>query len=255
MTIKSWAVYNLEKNINLHPSNDMVMFLINKFDSRDRNKAQDELLSLYDGMIVSIVKKFLGRSIDFEDLLQAGKLGLIHAATKFDPNKSKFSTYSTNWVKQYCLRTIENNARNVRLPNHIHQSLQQILKYDINLPIEELEALTGLDKNKIIVAIDGYHTLTMCLDDIKEHTYEDEINMLSYEAMLEKCFEKIGIDQKIKNAFYRHYDDLESIEKIASEIGVHSHVLQSKFDQIIKSFTEFVEEPKHEQEKRSDPED
>jgi hypothetical protein len=86
----------------------------------------------------------------------------------------------------------------------------------------------------------------MCLDDIREFTYEDEINMLSYEAMLEKCFEKLGIDAKLKNAFYRHYDDQESIEKIAGDTGVHSHVLQSKFDLIIKNFTEFME-PKDEE--------
>jgi RNA polymerase sigma factor (sigma-70 family) len=225
----------------------MVVFLINKFESKDRNKAHDQFLELYDGLIVSIVKKFLGRSIEFDDLLQAGKLGLIHAASKFDPGKAKFSTYATNWVRQYCLRTIENNARNVRLPNHIHQALQQVLKYGIDLPIEELEVLTGLDRKKIIVAIDGYHTLTMCLDDIREFTYEDSIQMLSYEAMLEKCFLKLGIESKLKNAFYRHYDDQESIEKIANDIGIHQHVLQSKFDLIIKNFTMFMEEPTNEE--------
>ena len=250
--IKSWAVFYLEKNNNTYPTTEMVVFLINKFETKDRNKAHDQFLELYDGLIVSIVKKFLGRSIEFDDLLQAGKLGLIHAASKFDPGKAKFSTYATNWVRQYCLRTIENNARNVRLPNHIHQALQQILKHGIDLPIEELEILTGLDRNKITVAINGYHTLTLCLDDIKEFTYEDEIQMLSYEAMLEKCFEKLGIDSKLKNAFYRHYDDQESIEKIANDIGVHSHVLQSKFDQIIKNFTMFME-PKDEE--RSNPTD
>jgi RNA polymerase sigma factor (sigma-70 family) len=220
----------------------MVIFLINKFNSRDKNKAQEELLLLYEGLIVSIVKKYLGRGIDFDDLIQAGKLGLLHAAEKFDPSKSKFSTYSTNWVRQYCLRTIENNARNVRLPNHVHEALSKILKYGIDLSVEELEVLTGLDKNKIISAVSGYHTLTLCQDDIKELTYIQDYNMLTFTETLERVFDKLEINEDMRKAYMNHYDLGVETSKLAIELQIHEHLLVNKFAIITKEFSNFMDE-------------
>ena len=220
----------------------MIEFLINKFSTRDKNRAQEELLFLYEGLIVSIVKKYLGRGIDFEDLLQAGKLGILHAAEKFDPTKAKFSTYSTNWVRQYCLRTIENNARNVRLPNHVHEALSKILKFGIDLEIDELELLTGLDKNKIISAIDGYKTLTLSYDDIKEFTYKDDFGMLTFEETLNKVFEKLQINKEIQTAYMSHYDLGVETSKLAIELQIHEHLLTNKFAIITKEFSNYLDE-------------
>lgn len=220
----------------------MVAFLINKFSTRDKNRAQEELLLLYEGLIVSIVRKYLGRGIDFEDLLQAGKLGLLHASEKFDPSKAKFSTYSTAWIKQHCLRTIENNARNVRLPNHVHQNLSKILKYGIDLEIEELESLTGLEKNKIISAVDGYKTLTLSYDDIKELTYNEDFAMLTFEETLNKVFEKLEISKEIQTAYMDHYDLGVETSKLAIELQIHEHLLTNKFNLITKEFSNFMDE-------------
>ena len=220
----------------------MIEFLINKFSTRDKKKAQEELLFLYEGLIVSIVKKYLGRGIDFEDLLQAGKLGILHAAEKFDHTKAKFSTYSTNWVRQYCLRTIENNARNVRLPNHVHEALSKILKYGIDLEIEELEALTGLERNKIISAVNGYHTLTLCQDDIKELTYIQDYNMLTFTETLERVFKKLKISDALRKAYLDHYDLGIETSKLAIELQIHDHVLINKFAIITKEFSNYMDE-------------
>lgn len=235
-------MFNLEKKINTFPSSEMIDFLINKFSTRDKKKAQEELLFLYEGLIVSIVKKYLGRGIDFEDLLQAGKLGILHAAEKFDPTKAKFSTYSTNWVRQYCLRTIENNARNVRLPNHVHEALSKILKYGIDLSVEELELLTGLDKNKIISAVDGYKTLTLSYDDIKEFTYKDDFGMLTFTETLERVFNKLEISKEIQTAYMDHYDLGVETSKLAIELQIHEHLLVNKFNLITKEFSNFMDE-------------
>ena len=235
-------MFNLEKNYNIFPTSEMVEFLINKFSTRDKNKAQEELLLLYEGLIVCIVKKYLGRGIDFDDLIQAGKLGMLHAAEKFDPTKAKFSTYSTAWIKQHCLRTIENNARNVRLPNHVHQNLSKILKFGIDLSVEELEALTGLERNKIISAVDGYKTLTLSYDDIKELTHNEDFGMLTFEETLNKVFEKLEISKEIQTAYMDHYDLGVETSKLAIELGIHDHVLINKFNLITKEFSNYLDE-------------
>ena len=220
----------------------MVEFLINKFQTKDKSRAQEELLFLYEGLIVSIVKKYLGRNLDFEDLLQAGKLGLLHAAEKFDPSKAKFSTYSTNWVRQYCLRTIENNARNIRLPNHCHEALSKILKFGIDLEIDELELLTGLDKNKIISAVSGYHTLTLSQDDIKEFTYDEDFGMLTFTETLDRVFNKLKISKEIQTAYMSHYDYGVETSKLAIELHMHEHLLVNKFNLITKEFSNYIDE-------------
>lgn len=80
-------------------------------------------------LVVSIAKAYLGRGVPMSDLIEEGNLGLMHATTKFEPERGfRFSTYATWWIRQSVERAVMNQGRAVRLPVHVVRELQQVLR-------------------------------------------------------------------------------------------------------------------------------
>lgn len=80
-------------------------------------------------LVVSIAKSYLGRGVPMSDLIEEGNLGLMHAITKFEPERGfRFSTYATWWIRQSVERAVMTQARAIRLPVHVVRELQQVLR-------------------------------------------------------------------------------------------------------------------------------
>jgi RNA polymerase primary sigma factor len=117
------------------------------------SEASQEIIRANLRLVVSVAKRYLGRGITFLDLIQEGNLGLLRAVNKFDPRRGfKFSTYATWWIRQSINRAVAEQARTIRIPVHLFESITRIMRIQRNL-VQQL----GRDPSKEELSLEvGY---------------------------------------------------------------------------------------------------
>ncbi len=139
----------------------------------ERREAKETLINANLRLVVSIAKRYVGRGMQFLDLIQEGNMGLMKAVDKFDYSKGfKFSTYATWWIRQAITRAIADQARTIRIPVHMYETINKVTKASRQLLQEkgrepspaEIAEYMGLPEDKVV------EILNIALDPVSLET-------------------------------------------------------------------------------------
>lgn len=234
MLSQSGSDFGAEDAVKMYLKEIGKVNLLNKDDEYDLSKrmfegceySKNRLINSNLRLVVSIAKKYTGRGILFLDLIQEGNIGLIRAVEKFDYNKGfRFSTYATWWIRQAITRAIADQARTIRIPVHMVETINKLRKVSRQLmqkylrkPTEEeisKESGIPIDKVKEIIKI-AQVPLSLEMPVGEEYGYLGDF----VEDPSQDMPEKNMIRDSLKNALENILDELTERE---------SHVIRLRF--------------------------
>lgn len=176
-SLEATRIYLRDINLPLLSKSDELEYAI-----RNKNgdlKAREILIERNLKLVVSIAKRYLGRGLDFLDLIQEGNIGLITAIEKYEPNKGyKLSTYATWWIRQGITRSIADKGRTIRVPVHIYEKQKKYFmtrnKLEKELEREPTLEEIAIEMNMSIDKVTQIATLVPNLTSIDSKIGDDE---------------------------------------------------------------------------------